>query len=81
MKIYSLDDFYKTTENSYEAVHLASKLARKLNDKARSEGEESQTEPATPAERAKEKITSIALEAVVNGEVKFLRGKDIDRRR
>jgi len=79
MKLYALDDFYKNTENRYEAVHVAAKHARKLNEKASKEVEETQIDPASVP--FPDKVIIKALDDVIKGKVKFVRGKEGERRR
>jgi len=78
----SLKDFTKYTKNRFEAIIVASKHARKINDILNSEeiineGLEGEKEESKPR---MEKIVTEALQDVLGGKVKFERPKKSKRK-
>jgi DNA-directed RNA polymerase omega subunit len=74
----SLKDFTKYTKNRYEAIIVAAKYARKMNELL--EKEES-PEGEEKADRPKmEEIVSKSLREVLEGKVKFDRPKGTGRK-
>jgi len=72
MIIGSLDDFTRFTKNRYEAIVVASKYARKMNEMLNeevvpAEGEEEVTKVKM------EEIVTAAMREVIEGKVKFER--------
>jgi DNA-directed RNA polymerase subunit K/omega len=57
------------TTNKYEAVIVASKIARKINNKR--VAEEQQLGPDEPAPEYKQKVTTEALVELADGNVKY----------
>ncbi len=76
MRKISLEDLDKLTVNRYEAVLIAAQRARQVNAMRLAQLERMAEEDVTIDAR---KVTSIALQDVATGKVKFRRtGKDED---
>ncbi len=73
----SLEDFRKFTTNRFEAIIVAAKHARKVNEILIKKEEESQSEEVKPR---MEKIVSLALQEVLEGKIKFDRPKNTRRK-
>ncbi|HEX9912203.1 MAG TPA: DNA-directed RNA polymerase subunit omega [candidate division Zixibacteria bacterium] len=73
----SLEDFRKFTTNRFEAIIVAAKHARKVNEILIKKEEESQSEEVKPR---MEKIVSLALQEVLEGKIKFDRPKNTGRK-
>jgi DNA-directed RNA polymerase omega subunit len=73
----SLADYRKFTTNRFEAIIVAAKHARKVNEIL------TKKEEAAPGEEVKprmEKIVSLALKEVLEGKVKFERPKNTGKK-
>ncbi len=79
MRQDSLEDFRKFTTNRFEAIVVAAKHARKVNEILIK-----QDKPAEGAEEVDkprmEKIVSLALQEVLEGKIKFERPKSTGRK-
>jgi DNA-directed RNA polymerase omega subunit len=73
----SLEDFRKFTTNRFEAIIVAAKHARKVNEMLIKKEEEAQGEEDKPR---MEKIVSLALQDVLEGKIKFDRPKNPRRK-
>lgn len=77
MRQDSLEDFRKFTTNRFEAIVVAAKHARKVNEILTQKEEMAQGEEVKPR---MEKIVSLALKEVLEGKVKFERPKNTGRK-
>lgn len=77
MRQDSLEDFRKFTTNRFEAIIVAAKYARKVNEILIQKEEMAQGEEVKPR---MEKIVSLALKEVLEGKIKFERPKSTGRK-
>jgi DNA-directed RNA polymerase omega subunit len=73
----SLEDFRKFTTNRFEAIIVAAKHARKVNEILIQKEEMAQGEEIKPR---MEKIVTLALKEVLEGKIKFERPKSTGRK-
>ena len=77
MRQDSLEDFRKFTTNRFEAIIVAAKHARKVNEILIKKEEAEQGEEDKPR---MEKIVSLALQEVLEGKIKFERPKSTGKK-
>ena len=71
--IQPLDNLSKQNINRYEAVIIAAKKAHRINEKLRKEQEQQNLFDEPTAKNGVTKVTSLALQEVLNEQVKFER--------
>ncbi len=69
--IQPLDNLSKQKINRYEAVIIAAKKAHRLNEKLKKEQEQQNLFDEPTGKNGVNKVTSLALQELLNGQVQF----------